>query len=369
MKIEKVEIRQIELPLLSYFETSFGRDEVRKALIIGIHSEGLDGYGEVVASEFPGYSYETLGTALHVIKDFLIPIANKNDWSTPQDLSDRFEVVKGHPMAKAGFEGAVWDLYGKQHQQPLVDLIGGVKKKIGTGVSIGIQDSISKLVELIEGYLEEKYQRIKVKIKPNWDLEMLREVRKRFPNILLMADANSAYTLGDIELFKKMENLGLMMIEQPLSHDDIIDHAALQRELKTPICLDESILNPNDARKAHELGSCKIINIKVGRVGGLTRAIKLHDICADLGLSVWCGGMLETGIGRAQNLALAALPNFTIPGDTSASKRYFAEDIVDTPAVINPDGTIDVPTGPGIGVSPDIEIMDKHTTLKQVIKL
>lgn len=369
MKIEKVEIRQVELPLLSYFETSFGRDEVRKALIIGIHSEGLDGYGEVVASEFPGYSYETLGTALHVIKDFLIPIANKNNWSTPQDLSDRFEVVKGHPMAKAGFEGAVWDLYGKQHQQPLVDLIGGVKKKIGTGVSIGIQDSISKLVELIEGYLEEKYQRIKVKIKPNWDLEMLREVRKKFPNILLMADANSAYTLGDIGLFKEMEDLGLMMIEQPLSHDDIIDHAALQRELKTPICLDESILNPDDARKAHELGSCKIINIKVGRVGGLTRAIKLHDICAALGLPVWCGGMLETGIGRAQNLALAALPNFTIPGDTSASKRYFAEDIVDAPAVINPDGTIDVPTGPGIGVNPDIEIMDKHTTLKQVIKL
>lgn len=361
MKIEKIEIRKVELPLLSYFETSFGRDETRKALIIGIHGEGLDGYGEVVASEFPGYSYETLGTAIHVIEDFLIPIALKNKWDTPQELAGLFEIVKGHHMAKAGFEGAIWDLYGKQQGKSLAQLIGGVKEKIGTGVSIGIQESVPKLIGLIEGYLEEKYQRIKVKIKPKWDLQMLKEIRRRFPDTLLMADANSAYKLSDVDLFVEMDDLNLMMIEQPLSHDDIIDHSILQKELETPICLDESILNPDDARKAYYLGSCKIINIKIGRVGGLTRAIKLHDICADLEIPVWCGGMLETGIGRAQNLAIASLPNFTIPGDTSASKRYFAEDIVDIPAVINPDGTIDVPNRPGIGVNPVMELMDKYT--------
>ncbi len=368
MKIEKIEIRQVDLPLLSYFETSFGREEVRNALIIGIHGDGLVGYGEVVASEFPGYSYETLVTAWHVIKDFLFPIAQRNNWETPEDLSDLFEMVKGHPMAKAGFEGAVWDLYGKQQGKSLSHLIGGVKDKIGTGVSIGIQESVPKLIDLIEGYLEERYQRIKVKIKPKWDLEMLKEIRKRFPNVMLMADANSAYSLSDVDLFVEMEDLNLMMIEQPLSHDDIIDHSFLQKELKTPICLDESILNPEDARKAYHLGSCKIINIKIGRVGGLTRSIRLHDICANLGIPVWCGGMLETGIGRAQNLAIASLPNFTIPGDTSASKRYFLEDIVDAPAEINPDGTIDVPTGPGIGVNPIIEVMDKYTVAKEVIR-
>lgn len=368
MKIEKVEIRQVDLPLISYFETSFGREYVRNAIIIAVHSEGMIGYGEVVASQFPGYSYETLGTALHVLKDFLIPISQKNKWERPDELSELFEVVKGHPMAKAGFEGAVWDLYGKLHNKSLASLIGGVKTKIPTGVSIGIQESVSKLINLIEGYLEEKYQRIKVKIKPGWDVEMLGELRKKFPDIMLMADANSAYTLDDIQIFKKMDNLNLMMIEQPLSHDDIIDHSLLQKELKTSICLDESILNPEDARKAHHLGSCKIINIKIGRVGGLTRAIKLHDICLKLGIPVWCGGMLETGIGRAQNLAIASLPNFTIPGDTSASGRYYLEDIVDEPASLNNDGTIDVPTRPGIGVNPVIKTMDKYTVAKEIIK-
>ncbi|MEW6622205.1 MAG: o-succinylbenzoate synthase [Bacillota bacterium] len=367
MKIEKVEIRRVEMPLVGYFETSFGREDIRHAVIVGVHGEGLDGYGEAPVMEYPGYSYETVGTAWHVIKEYFAPMVMKKAWETPKELADALEFYKGHPMAKCGLEGAVWDLYGRQQGKSLAELIGSVKKKVPTGVSIGIQKDVKTLLDLIAGYLEEGYQRIKVKIKPGWDIKVLQEIRKNYPRIMLMADANSAYKLEDTPLFLEMEPLDLMMIEQPLEHDDIIDHAELQKQLRTPICLDESILNPEDARKAHSLGSCRIINIKVGRVGGLTRTIKLHDICQNLGIPVWCGGMLETGIGRAQNLAIAAMSNFTIPGDTSASKRYYHEDIVDEPAVLNPDGTIDVPTRPGNGVNVVTGLLDKYTTYKEVI--
>lgn len=368
MRIERVELRRLEMPLVDYFETSFGREELRQVIIVGIFGEGLSGYGEVPVMEFPGYSYETVGTAWHVLRDFFIPAVLEKDWQTPEELALALTPYRGHPMAKSGLEGAFWDLYGKKVRKSLAELLGGKKKSVEVGVSIGIQENPELLLKLIAGYLGEGYRRIKVKIKPGWDLQMLETIRYHFPRIPLMADANSAYGLDDLFLFKEMEKLHLMMIEQPLGNDDLVDHARLQKELSTSLCLDESILSPDDARKAMELGSCQVINIKIGRVGGLTQAVALHDSCLRYQIPVWCGGMLETGIGRAHNLALASLPNFTLPGDTSASRRYYREDIVDHPAELNKDGTIDVPVGPGIGVNPVPAVLDRYTIVKEVFK-
>ncbi len=368
MRIERVELRHVEMPLVNYFETSFGRQEVRQLIIVGIFGEGLSGYGEVPVMEFPGYSYETVGTAWHVLRDFFIPAVLGKDWQHPGELAQALTSYRGHPMAKSGLEGAFWDLYGKKEGKSLAELLGGRKKSVEVGVSIGIQENLEALLELIGGYLEEGYRRIKVKIKPGWDLQVLEKVRDHFPRILLMADANAAYRLDDLPLFREMDQMQLLMVEQPLGSDDLVDHARWQKELSTPICLDESILSPDDARKAAELGSCRVINIKIGRVGGLTKAAALHDRCLHYRIPVWCGGMLETGIGRAHNLALASLPNFTLPGDISASKRYYREDIVDRPAELNKDGTIDVPVGPGIGVNPIPALLDKYTVFKEVFK-
>ena len=316
----------------------------------------------------PFYSYETVTTAWHIMKDFLIPaILGKDLKDVAEAISlYEYERVRGHMMAKAGIESALWDAFAKSKGISLSKLLGGTRDKINVGVSIGIQSSESELLHKIEGYLAEGYQRIKIKIAPGSDMQYVKAVRKHFPDIMFQVDANSAYTLNDIDLFKKMDEYNLSLIEQPLGYEDIYDHSKLQREIKTAICLDESIHSLDDTRAAIELKSCKIINIKPGRVGGFTESKLIHDYCASMNIPVWHGGMLESGIGRAGNVAMASLPNFTLPGDISASKKYYKEDIVDPAFTVNPDGTMDVPKGPGIGVQINEKNLEKVTVKKAV---
>ncbi len=365
MKIEWVELRQIAMELVEPFETSGWREIIRPCIIVALHSEGLTGYGECVAGAGPWYSYETVETAWHIFKDFLVPAVLGKDFSSAEELQEQFRSIRGHPMAKAGLEAAFWDVLAQAKNISLAKLLGGTKDRIESGISIGIQKDIPTLLEVIERRLAQGYKRIKLKVKPGWDLEVLRAVRQRFPDIELMADANAAYNLADREHLKEFDEFGLVMLEQPLDYDDLIDHALLQRELKTPICLDESIKTPDDARKALDIGACRIINIKPGRVGGLLNAKKIHDLCRERGVPVWCGGMLETGIGRAANVAIASLLGFTLPNDISASARYWKEDIIDPPFVLEPDGTIKVPTGPGLGVRIIRERLERVTQRRQ----
>lgn len=362
MKIETAELRQIEMELVEPFETSGWRETLRPAIIIALHSEGLTGYGECVAGAGPWYSYETVQTAWHVLKDFLIPAVLGRSFASAEELQAVLGRIRGHPMAKAGLEAAFWDVLAQSQKISLAQLLGGTKERITSGVSIGIQKDIPSLLEAIEQRLAQGYRRIKLKIKPGWDIEVLRAVRQRFPDIDLMADANAAYRLTDREHLAQLDEFGLLMLEQPLDYDDLLDHAALQKELKTPICLDESIKTPEDARKALDIGACRIINIKPGRVGGLLNAKRIHDLCRERGVPVWCGGMLETGIGRAANVALASLPGFALPNDISASARYWREDIIEPPFVLEHDGTITVPTGAGLGVRVVPERLQKVTT-------
>jgi O-succinylbenzoate synthase len=287
------------------------------------------------------------------------------DISSVDEAIAGYEKVRGHMMAKAGIEAALWDLFARKEGVSLSKKLGGVRDKIDVGVSIGIQDSVPVLLKKVEGYLAEGYRRIKIKISPGFDLQFVDALRKAYPDLLLQVDANSAYTLGHVDLFRKMDHYGLSLIEQPLGYEDIFDHSKLQRELKTPICLDESIHSLDDTRAAIELGSCRIINIKPGRVGGFTESKLIHDYCATMNIPVWHGGMLESGIGRAGNVALASLPNFTLPGDISASKRYYVEDIVEPEFLVNPDGTMDVPVKPGIGVEVNMRKLDKVTVRKE----
>lgn len=365
MKIEAVELRQIEMELVEPFETSGWRETLRPAIITILHSEGLTGYGECVAGAGPWYSYETVQTAWHILRDFLIPAVLGHTISSPEELQAKFRKVRGHPMAKASLEAAFWDALAQSHKASLSQLLGGTKDRIESGISIGIQKDISQLLEVVERRLSQGYKRIKLKIKPGWDMEILRAVRQRFPKIDLMADANAAYSLSDLAQIQKLDEFGLLMLEQPLDYDDLLDHATLQRALQTPICLDESIKTPDDARKALDIGACRIMNIKPARVGGLLNAKKIHDLCRERGVPVWCGGMLETGIGRAANVALASLPNFTLPNDISASARYWKEDIIDPPFVLERDGTIQVPTGPGLGVTLVPERLERATRRRE----
>ncbi len=350
MRIERVEQFLIDMPLRQPFETSFGREESIHRVIVAVHSGGAVGYGESPVELLPLYSPETAETCWHVQRDALIPLLLRAELEHPTEVPAVFRPVRGHPMAKAGLEAAVWDLTARQAGVPVSRLLGGVRERVESGVSIGIQPSVEGLLEHIDAYRAEGYRRIKVKIRPGWDYDVLAAIRKRFPDIPLMADANSAYTPTDAPLLRQFDVFELLMLEQPLAHDDLLDHAALQRGMSTPLCLDESITTPGRAREALELGSCRIINIKPARVGGLTAARAVHDLCQAHDVPVWCGGMLETGIGRAHNLAAASLPNFTLPGDISASDRYWHQDIVEPPFVLNSDGTMDVPQGPGIGV-------------------
>lgn len=364
MKIQSADLIELHLPLVHFFETSFGRTTNRRIVLVHIRADGLSGWGEVTCGEKPFYSYETPETAWHILKDYLIPWALEREWTSPSELARRFRPVRGHNMAKAALENALWDVEAQEKEVPLAQLIGGTHSEIPCGVSIGIQNSVEELLEKIEREVESGYQRIKIKIKPGWDIETLDRVRTRFPSVPLMADANSAYTLDDLPRLKQLDRFKLMMVEQPLGWDDILDHARLQGEIETPVCLDESIHTAADARHAIDAGACKIINVKLGRVGGYTEARALHDVCRERGVPVWCGGMLESGIGRAHNIALSSLSGFTLPGDVSASKRYWAEDIIQPEVTVTPRGTIPVPQTPGLGYKPNLARIGKLTVRK-----
>jgi O-succinylbenzoate synthase len=361
MKIERIELHHISQNLVHPFRTSFGTQIERPCILVAVCSEGLVGWGECTAHYDPGYSYETVNTAWHVLSDFLIPPNIGQEVTTPEDVINRFSKVRGHQMAKAALESAVWDLLAKAKGVPLSQMLGGVRDRIEVGVSIGIQPTLAGLLERVDQFIDKGYRRIKMKIEPGWELEPLSEVRKRHPEVKLMADANSAFRLEHAELFQSMDPLNLLMIEQPLHYDDIFDHAKLQAQVNTAICLDESIHSPNHARWAIELQACRIINMKVARVGGLSNAIAIHDMCQAAGIQMWHGGMLETGVGRATNLHISTMPNFTLPGDISATERYYAEDIAEPVFHLNTeDSTMTVPTGPGIGVEVMLDRVEKY---------
>ncbi|MBY0121424.1 o-succinylbenzoate synthase [Bacillus sp. S/N-304-OC-R1] len=361
MKIKEITLRHLKMRMKSPFTTSFGTMQDREFILLEAKDEnGNSGWGESVAFHSPWYNEETLKTNWHMLEDFLIPAILNKDIKHPDEVSDMFSYIRKNNMAKSTVEGAIWDLYSQEKGISLAKALGGEKTKIEVGISIGIQNTVDDLLKLIDGYVTEGYKRMKVKIKPGWDVDVMREVRKHFPHVPLMADANSAYRLEDIDQLRALDEFDLMMIEQPLASDDIIDHATLQKQINTPVCLDESIHSYEDTRKAIELGSCKIINIKIGRVGGLTESKKIHDLCQQHNIPVWCGGMLESGIGRAHNVALTTLDNFILPGDTAGSSRYWDKDIID-PEVVVKDGYITVPDVPGIGYSPNRETIKQFT--------
>lgn len=367
MKIESVELRQIRLPLKDAFTTSFGTETNRPCIIVTVQSDGLVGYGECVAGDGPWYSYETIGTAWQVMTEFLIPGLLGAPADDPDAVWAMFSRVRGHNMAKAALEMACWDLAAKARGVPLARLLGGERDRVDVGVSVGIQESPQALVRTVDAYLSDGYRRVKLKIEPGRDLDFVKPVRAAYPDIRLQVDANSAYTLADVAIFRAMDDLDLLLIEQPLDNDDIVDHAALQRELHTPLCLDESIHSPADARRALQLESCRVINIKPGRVGGHRQSRAVHDLCRERGIPVWCGGMLETNIGRAHNVAVASLPGFSLPGDISASARYYAHDVAGPDFVLNADSTLTVPQEPGIGVLPDADALAAATERRVVI--
>ncbi len=367
MKIDRIELRLLRLPLVHFFETSFGRVHDRQFLLVTVTGDGVSGHGECVAESDPYYSAETTETAWHVITSFLAPRVLGVAFDHPRDVFPAFRAVRGHHMAKAAVEMAAWDLYARQRGEPLSAVIGGRRPAIESGVSVGIQDSLEQLTDRIAGELAAGYRRIKIKIKPGWDVGAVERVRGRFGDVPLMVDANAAYRLADAAHLASLDPFRLMMIEQPLDYDDLHDHAALQREIRTPICLDESIHSVRAARDAIALGACRIINIKPGRVGGLAESIRLHDLCVAHGIPVWHGGMLESGIGRAHNIHLSTLPGFSLPGDVAASRRYYDPDLIDPPIEVRADGTIPVPTGPGIGVTIVEERVDRATERKTVL--
>jgi len=368
MRLESIELHHIRLPLREPFETSFGITRERDAILVKVNAPGAQGWGECVAGQMPDFSYETTHTVWHVLSDFIIPAVLASALSEPQDLRRIAAGIRGHPMAKAGIEAALWDLFSVQAGQSLSRFLGGKAERVPVGVSVGIQDDIARLIETVEKYTHQGYARIKVKIKPGRDVEDVRAVRKAFPGLALQVDANAAYTLQDLAVFKALDDLDLAMIEQPLGTPNLTDHSRLQAQLRTPICLDESIGDAGGANAAIDLGACRVINVKPGRVGGLEEARRIHDLCAQRGVPVWCGGMLETGIGRAANVALATLPNFRLPGDLSASARYYAEDIIEQPFELNSDSTLTVPTGAGIGVRIRPDRLRRATLRRAVFK-
>lgn len=350
MLIKSIELIEINLPLVHFFETSFGRTYERRIILVRVEdADGAEGWGEVTCGEVPGYSDEWTDSAWVTMEHILAPMVVGKEVENAAGIWDLMKTARGHRMAKSGIETACWELEAQKLGVPLWKHLGGVNQTIECGVSIGIQDSIEQLIEKITTEVEAGYQRIKIKIAPHWDYDIIKAVRKEFPDILLMGDANSAYTLADTDKLKSLDEFDLMMLEQPLPYDDIVDHAKLQREIKTPICLDEPIKSHDDARKAIELGSGKIINLKNGRVGGHTQSKLVEKVCREAGIPVWCGGMLESGIGRAHNIAISTLAGYTMPGDVSAAKRYWHQDIVEPAVEVSSDGTITAPDGPGLG--------------------
>ena len=369
MIISSIELREIRLPLIHFFETSFGRTTERRIILTRVKDHhGAEGWGECTAGEGPFYSDEWTESAWLTLEEFLAPLIVGSELRSAADVFTALRPVRGHRMAKAAIETACWDLEAKSQGVPLGKHLGGTQTEIACGVSIGIQDSVPILLEKIQKEIDAGYQRIKIKIKRGWDLNVIETVRQRFPDIRLVGDANSAYTLNDVPLFQKLDRFDLMMFEQPLSHDDIFDHAKLQQQIKTPVCLDESIHSAEDAMHALELGSCRIINLKLGRVGGHSEAMRVESVCRERGIPVWCGGMLESGIGRAHNIAMSTLAGFTLPGDVSASKRYWTEDIIEPPVSVTTGGTIKVPTNPGIGFAVNLDRIESLTVRRATIK-
>jgi O-succinylbenzoate synthase len=367
MKIEAITLREIQMPLVHFFETSFGRTYSREIILITVHCEGTNGWAESVSGEAPHFSSEWVESSWATIKSHLAPALLGKTVATASESPALMRQIRGHRMAKAALENALWDAEAQQKQLPLGKLLGGTLPEIACGVSIGIQDSIDQLMEKIETEVSAGYQRIKLKVKPGWDLNVLERVRSRWPEILLSCDANSAYTLQDLEHLRKFDQFNLLMIEQPLWDDDFYYHARLQPELRTAICLDESIRNARDAAAAIELKACRIINVKVGRVGGFTEAKKIHDVCQANSIPVWCGGMLESGIGRVHNVALSTLENFRLPGDVSASKRYWKEDIIEPEVEVSSHGTIPAPIQPGRGYRIREDAIEKLTVRKETL--
>ena len=368
MTPEQITLRELQMPLVHFFETSFGRTYNRRILLVTVHCEGLNGWGECVAGEDPFYSAEWIETAWITIKRYLGPAVLGQNLASAADCLPLFSQVRGHRMAKAAVENALWDAEAKQNKQPLWKLLGGSKREIPCGVSIGIQDTVEQLLEKIETELGAGYRRIKVKVKPGWDINVLERIRSRWPDILLSCDANSAYRLEELEHLRKFDQFKLLMIEQPLWNDDIYYHSHLQRQLKTAICLDESIRHARDAAAALDLGACRILNIKVGRVGGFSEARKVHDVAHEHKVPVWCGGMLESGIGRSHNIALSTLEGFSLPGDVSSSKRYWKEDIIEPEVEVSKDGTIAVKDEPGTGYKLREDLIEKCTVRKETIR-
>ncbi|MGB7847561.1 MAG: o-succinylbenzoate synthase [Candidatus Acidiferrum sp.] len=355
MRLHSLTLRELHLELVTPFETSMDRVSKRRILLAEVSVDGVSGWGECTAGESPFYSPEDTDTAWHILKDFLWPMLKGRELASAADVWPFLEHVRGHNMAKAAVETAIWDAEAKLRNIPLWKLIGGQRQEIPCGVSIGIRDSLDELVAAVRTELAAGYQRIKIKIKPGKDLAPVQRLRQDFPRLKLMVDANSAYRKGDWPVLKQLDAFYLMMIEQPLGWDDLFGHVEVQKNLQTPICLDECIHTYEQAEAAIALGACKIINIKLGRVGGHLQAKRIHDLCQQHAIPVWCGGMLESGIGRAHNIAMSTLPNFSLPGDVSASKRYWHEDIISPEVTVSPQGTIQVLQAPGIGFSPRID--------------
>lgn len=366
--IQSIELREIRLPLIHFFETSFGRTTERRIVLVRVNdAEGNEGWGECTAGEGPFYSYEWTDTAWTTLHDFLAPMVIGQECEDASRVFSLMEHVRGHRMAKASIETACWDLEAKRAGVPLWKHLGGKRNEIACGVSIGIQDTVEILLEKIRKEVNAGYQRIKIKIKPGWDVKIVDRVRQEFPDIQLMGDANSAYTLNDVPLFRELDHYNLMMLEQPLAHDDIFDHAELQKQIETRVCLDESVTSAEDAKNAIGIGACKIINVKLGRVGGHTEAKRVEQVAREHNIPIWCGGMLESGIGRAHNIAMSTLAGFVLPGDVSASSRYWEEDVIEPAVTVSANGTITAPDAPGIGYDVKVDRLDKLTTRRELI--
>jgi len=361
MKIEFIALRELKMKLKAPFETSFGTTLERRVLLVEVGADGLTGWAEITTQEEPFYNAETTETAWHILSDFIVPMTLGKSIDNAAETPGLTRAIRGNEMARAGLENALWDIEAQERGIPLSKLLGGTRTEIASGVSLGIQADTEILIKNIEKELAAGYQRIKLKIKPGMDVEVVRRVRASFPETRLMVDANSAYRPGDAGLLQQLDGFNLMMIEQPLNWDDIYLHAQLQRQLKTPICLDECIHNSRHARAAIEMGACRVINIKLGRVGGHKEARAVHDVCLEKEIPVWCGGMLESGIGRAHNVAMSSLPGFVLPGDVSASLRYWEEDIIEPEVVVSPRGTIVVPHAPGLGYAVRRDLVQKLT--------
>ncbi len=367
IRIDRIVLREIRMPLVHFFETSFSRTTHRRIILVEAVQDGVSGWGEVTCGEHPFYNEEWTDAAWMIVRDYVAPRVLGVSVESAAQVADRTAHIRGHFMSRGGLEAAVWDLEARLKSLPLWEHIGGGWfKEIACGVSIGIQDNVPQLLATIEKELSAGYQRIKIKIKPGWDVDVVREVRNKFPSIRLMADANSAYTLADADKLKALDEFRLMMIEQPLAHDEIVDHATLQAQIATPICLDECIRTVHHAEQAIRLRACGILNIKLGRVGGFREALRIHDLAQAESIPVWCGGMLESGVGRAHNIALSTLPNFVLPGDVSASKRYWERDIISPPVEVSPQGTIAVSDQPGFGYELDQDYI-RHLTVREEI--